>query len=321
MNLLLFKLRYIGDVLLTTPAIRLLRKAYPQAHIAMVVNKGTEPILKHNPHLDEVLTVEKRGAGFLALLRLLRSLRQRRYEVSVDFASGDRAAWLSLWAGARLRIGLESREGFRRWINNRQVPYMPNEHTVKLYLSIASETPAIRDNRITLSDTSLELYTSEEDKTFAQSLLSKAGLLNTPFLIAHTECRYPQNRWSNEKWQGLLNGLGMPVVFVGSNEDKVSIQQIQTGLKIHSLCIAGETTLLQTAEIMRRAAGFIGNDSGPMHIAAAMGIPVIGIFGTSSDPVKWHPWTPNHRIVSTSASASDVLDMARLLLTPRGEHI
>ena len=120
-SILLFKLRYIGDVLMTTPAVRLLRQSYPDAHITMVVNKGTEDVIRHNPNIDRILTIDrdsvKKAPVYKRLyynLQFLRKLRGMRYDISIDFASGDRATFLSLLSGVPYRIGFSSREGWRR---------------------------------------------------------------------------------------------------------------------------------------------------------------------------------------------------------------
>ncbi|HON07033.1 MAG TPA: glycosyltransferase family 9 protein [Verrucomicrobiota bacterium] len=316
MNILLFKLRYIGDVLLTTPAISLLRKAYPDAHITMVVNKGTEDVIVHNPDLNEILTVDKTHK-YKNLLFLLKKLKSRKYDFSADFASGDRAAWFALWSGASPRIGLASNEGFRRWINNVQVNWINGFHTVELYIAIASEAPLIKQNKITPDNTKLKLNCSSNDVEFAKKLLRKNNLQEKNFIAAHTVCRYPHNRWDYENWIKLLNSLNFPVVFLGTADDIDSIKKIQSALQIYSVSLAGQTTILQSAAIMRQALGFIGHDSGPMHIAAAMEIPVVGIFGKTSHPVIWHPWTDKYHIISTNQTAEEVLQPVRSLLIPK----
>ncbi len=294
-SLLLFKLRYLGDVLLTTPSVRLLRRSYPDAHITMVVNKGTEDILRHNPHLDRVLTVE-RGATW----RLLRGLRERRYDVSVDFASGDRAAWLALLAGAPRRIGFHTTEGFRRFINTQQVkaPGTP-VHTVDLYLSFLREGLGLMTD-----DKSPELHTGAEDGTVADELLARHQLAGRRFILAHLGARHPQNRWPLENWKALAKASPMPVVFVGTVQDAADTA-VAGGISL-----AGQTSVLQLAAMAKRAALFIGQDSGPMHIAAAMGTRVVALFGPSSDAVSWHPWGAGHVVLPTSSSVEQVLASA-----------
>jgi len=316
MNILLFKLRYIGDVLLTTPAISLLRKAYPDAHITMVVNKGTEDVIVYNPDLNEILTVDKTNK-FKNLIFLLKKLRSRKFDFSVDFASGDRAAWLALWSGVSPRIGLASNEGFRRWINNIQVGWINGAHIVELYIAIASEAPIIKQNKIVPDNLKLKLFCSPKDIEFAKELLRENNLQEKNFIVAHTGCRYPHNRWDYENWIKLLKHLGLPVVFLGTADDIESIQKIQSALQIYSVSLAGQTTILQSATIMLQSLGFIGHDSGPMHIAAAMEVPVVGIFGKTSIPVIWHPWTDRYHIISTNQTAEEVLQPVRSLLIPK----
>jgi len=291
-SILLFKLRYLGDVLLTTPSIRLLRRSFPDAHITMVVNKGTDDVLRHNPHLNRLLTVEHGNSRELA-----RALRERHYDASVDFASGDRAAWLALLAGSPRRIAFWSPEGFRRFINNGQVkwPQTPM-HTVDLYLSFLREGLGL-----TTEDKSPELFTGSEDEAFAEELLARHRLAKKGFILAHLGGRYAQNRWPLENWKQLTAALPMPVVFIGAAQDAADAAQAG------GLSLAGQTSVLQLAALARRAALFIGHDSGPMHIAAAMGTRVVALFGPASDATQWRPWGEGHVVLPTSSSVAEVI--------------
>ena len=291
-SILLFKLRYLGDVLLTTPVIRLLRRSFPNAHITMVVNKGTEEVLRHNPHLNRLLTVE-RGTTW----RLLCALRERRYDVSVDFASGDRAAWLALLARSPHRIALRSPEGFRRYINNSQVNWpMTPTHTVDLYLSCAREGLGL-----TTEDKSPELHTGAEDESFVDNLLERHQLTTHKFILAHLGGRYAQNRWPLENWKQLVASLSVPIVFIGAAQDESDAAQVG------GLSLVGQTSVLQLAALARRAAFFVGHDSGPMHIAAAMGTRVVALFGPTSNVAQWRPWGDGHAVLSTSSSVAEVV--------------
>ena len=302
-GLLLFKLRYIGDVLLTTPAIRLLRRSFPQADLTMVVNQSTEDVLRHNPHLDRVLTVDK-AAGWRGQAHRLRELRRRRYDAAVDFASGDRAAWLAWAAGAPVRVGLAWPTGVRRFLFNRRMPYpQPTIHAVELCLALVREAFGV-----TTDDKSLELHTGPEDERFADEWLTHHGMTEGNFVIVHAGGRYPPNRWPQENWARLAETLPLPVVFVGSAADVVDVGAVlgQTGAKERAQSAAGQTSVLQLAALARRAAACVGNDSGPMHIAAAMGTPVVGLFGPTSDPAAWGPWGDRHQLLPTSSSVGAV---------------
>jgi predicted lipopolysaccharide heptosyltransferase III len=294
-GILLFKLRYIGDVLLTTPAVRLVRRSFPQAHITIVVNQGTEDVFRHNPHVTRVLTVDR--AGWCNQLRLRRALRKQKYEVSVDFASGDRAAWLSLLSGVPLRVGLATPKGLRRLIHNRQLPIpQPMIHAVDLYLALAREAFDVET-----TDKALELHTGTDDEQFAASLLEKQRLAGRPFVALHVGGRYPFNRWPLENWARLAEVLPWPAVFVGGAQDVSDVNTVLAQTKARTVSLAGQTTVLQLAALLRQAAVFVGNDSGPMHIAAAMGTRVVALFG-SSDPVAWGPWGDGHVVIQCGSN-------------------
>ncbi|MCX6907260.1 MAG: glycosyltransferase family 9 protein [Verrucomicrobia bacterium] len=290
---LLFKLRYIGDVLLTTPAIRLLKRSYPKCHITMVVNKGTEDVLRYNPHLDRILTVD-RSTGLAGAWRLLRALRERRYDVSVDFASGDRVAWLSLLAGVPRRIALWSPEGVRRFLNNEQMraPAVPF-HIAEMYLSFVERGLAIKAN-----DRSLELPVGGEDEKAAAALLRQHGV-NDPFIALHVGGRSnAQYRWPRERWMEFAQAVGrthrLTPVFVGGPDCLDDVNWIVSQPDLRAIPLVGQTTVLELAAVLKRASGFVGIASGPMHMAAAVGARVVALF---VDDAAWRPWGQGHVIL------------------------
>ena len=298
---LLFKLRHIGDVLLTTPAIRLLRQSFPNAHITMVVNKGTEDVLRHNPHLDRVLTVD-RATGVAEQWRLLRALRQRRYVTSVDFASGDRAAWLGFLSGVPRRIALRAPEGARRFLNNKslEVP-APPFHIVELYLSLVERGLALHAD-----DRSLELPVSEDDDRKAAALLQELGVSGR-FVALHVGARSnAAYRWPRERWaqfaQAVKQTHGLTPVFVGGSDclDDVNWLVSQPGLQAVSL--VGRTSVLELAAVLKRAAAFVSIASGPMHVAAAVGTGVVCLF---VDDIAWRPWGEGHVVLRVGRKSQE----------------
>jgi len=288
-------MRYIGDVLLTTPAIRVLRQSYPEAHITMVVNKGTEDILRYNPHLDEVLAFE-RGATW----RLVRRLRERRYDVSLDFFNGDRAAWLAVGSGAKWRIGFVPERSWRRLLFHRLVP-LPAGHMVEKCLRLVQEGLGLK-----ASDRSLELPTGDEDDRYVAQL----PLPSEPFAVVHLGARYPVNRWPQENWLRFVNELPVPVVFAGGDREALETAWIMSRAKSSAMSLVGRTTLLQLAALLKRAALFVGHDSGPMHMAAAVGTPVVAFFGPQSDVEWWRPWGEGHVVLSTASEVESVVRLA-----------
>lgn len=308
-SILLFKLRYIGDVLMTTPAIRLLRKSYPHAYITMVVNKGTDDVIRYNPNIDRILTIDRdivKGASLYKRLShnisFLKQMREIHYDVSIDFASGDRATFLSLLCGVPYRIGFSSREGWRRMLLNRTVDIPGSVHTVKRNLLVLEETLGL-----TAEDTDMELYTDKADDEHISQWLKKHNLENKKIVVINPGGRYWFKRWQTEKWASLIDliqgELGVPVVITGAGKELEDIRTIMSGIKTPACSIAGQTTVLELASLLKKTALYIGNDSGPMHIAAAVRTPVIALYGPTT-PSVWRPWGKGHTVISSHVPCS-----------------
>ncbi|MBI5407459.1 MAG: putative lipopolysaccharide heptosyltransferase III [Nitrospirae bacterium] len=308
-SILLFKLRYAGDVLMTTPAIRLLRQGYPEARITMVVNKGTEDVLRHNPHLNQILTIDRElieNAPFYTRLpyewRVLKMLRKGNYDLSVDFDSGERAAFLALLSRASLRVGLRYPRGLRRLIFNRQVRIKGPLHTVERNLMLIEKTLGLirKDDR-------LELDTGPEEDRRMALWLRRHRLFGKDLVVIHPGARFWFKRWPAKKWASLMDilqgELGLSVIITGGGREMEDVRAILSKMKTPVFSLAGQTTILELAALVRKATLFIGNDSGPMHIAAAMGTPVIALFGPT-DPSVWKPWGKGHVVISKQVPCS-----------------
>lgn len=297
-SILLFKLRYVGDVLMTTPAIRLLRQTYPEARITMVVNKGTEDVLRHNPHLNQILTIDRElieKAPFYTRLpyewNILKMLRKGDYDLSVDFDSGERAAYLALLGGIDIRIGFHYQKGLRRLIFNRQVSIKGSLHTVERNLMLVEKTLGLirKDDR-------LELYTGPEEDRRMALWLRRHRLSDKDFVVIHPGARFWFKCWPARKWASLVDilqrELGLSVVLTGGGREMEDVRAILSKMKTPAFSLAGQTTVLELAALIKKAALFIGNDSGPMHIASACGTKVIGLYGPT-DPERFGPYGDN----------------------------
>ena len=302
-GILLSKLRYIGDVLLATPALRVLRTSFPDAHITMMVNKGTEDLLRHNPHPNRVVAIDRakiKNAGFMRGIReqwkLVKELREHRYDVSVDIYSGERAAILSFLSGAPLRIGLKPERGRSGLLINKQICRPEHAHIVEWGLHLLKEGLGLQ-----ATDTALELPTGADDDRYASEWLNSHGLHGNDFVAFHAGARYEHRRWAAQKWADLgdviQNEFGLKVVFVGTSGEVEAIRQINALAKTPLLSCAGETTVLQAAALLRNARAMVGVESAPMHVAAAVGTPVIALFSAAAQPAIWGPWGPGHVVI------------------------
>jgi len=287
-NILVIKLRYIGDVLLATPVLRTLRDRFPHARLTMAVNEGTEDVLKWNPDLDEVLVVDR--GGLVQQIRFLHEVRRRRFDCVIDLTDGDRSAMLSRLSGAPVRIGFNEE---RRW---RGLLYTSVAQTRSDVIHrMERDLEAVRILGIEPKVSPLVLHTSHQDEEDAARLLGEAGLGTdspSPLVMLHPGARYWFKAWPAERFATLADRLtdayGCRVLVGGDANDREMAHAIRARAHSAPALLAGHTTLLQFAAVLKRCALFVGNDNGPMHMAAALGTPVVGLFGPS-DPSVWRP--------------------------------
>jgi predicted lipopolysaccharide heptosyltransferase III len=267
-----------------------LRERFPQARLTMAVLRGTEDVLKGNPDLTEVLTVERGGVS--EQLRFLKSVRRRRFDCVIDLTDGDRSAILSRFSGARVRIGLNEEHRWRGLLYTTVVQSRPD---VRHRLERNLET--VRPLGIEPKAGPLVLRIPPEDEAEAARLLDdiageKLSAGAKPLVMLQPGARYWFKAWPAERFAELAGRLatkyGCRILVGGDARERSLAETIQDGARTPVVSLAGHLTLLQYAAVLKRCALFIGNDNGPMHMAAALGVPVVALFGPSN-PAEWGP--------------------------------
>lgn len=292
-NILVIKLRHIGDVLLTVPAIRALKEAFPDACISALVNAGTEEMLTGNPLLFDVIGYDRSQKGKLVPeLEFIREIRAREYDLVVDLTGGDRPALIGFLSGARYRLGYKPKGGFigKRLLYSHLAPRpVERTHTVIRDLGV------VRHFGMGTDDLSVEMHTSPEEDLYAFFLLKDYGIdKDVPFIHVHPTSRWLFKCWKDEHMAYVMDKLqeeGLKVVLTsGPAEAELKrINSILSLMKTKPVDLTGKLKLKRLASISRKAALFFGVDSAPMHIAAAVGTKVVGLFGPSG-AFDWGPW-------------------------------
>ncbi|MBI5177765.1 MAG: glycosyltransferase family 9 protein [Nitrospinae bacterium] len=300
-KILVLRYRSIGDIILSGPALEALRLTYPSARIDMVVDDQFADICHGHPYIDYLL-LHRRNRGnmskfdyFMLNLKFIHKVRKAHYDLVVDLHSGPRSATLTLLSGARHRLGYRF-----RWRNklayNLAAPIGgPGVHTVEgLLQMLLPLNPVLPDTR------TLRLAYPEEEKQFVRGFLEKHGVTDKDFLVmVHPGARVDVKRLPAEKMgsvvRWLIDELGAKVVYAGNNNDIAPIAEIvsysgRRGLIATNLPLARLSALIGSCNL------FLGNDSGPMHMAAALDVPVVAFFGPS-DPTVWGPVGKNVRVV------------------------
>ncbi|HSB52261.1 MAG TPA: putative lipopolysaccharide heptosyltransferase III [Dissulfurispiraceae bacterium] len=315
-NIVVIKLRHIGDVLLTVPVFRALREHFPEARIAALVNSGTEEVITGNPLVDEIVlfdrTIKRRNPAqrYLCELSFLRQLRQHHFDMSVSLTSGDRSAVIAYFSGARYRLAYDPG---RKGLFGKRYLYT---HLAKLRKrgqhSVIKNLDVIAQFGISTDDLSVDFHIPEEARTSIGRILAERGVSETDRIV-HV---HPTSRWLFKCWKDSfmaevirwLTDRGMKVI-VTSSPDKGELERVKAILSLcnlkeklsqnHLVDLSGKITIKQLAAVTQRSVLFFGVDTAPMHIAAAVGTPVVALFGAGQQ--NWRPWGEGHCIISSES--------------------
>jgi len=285
-TILVISLRYFGDVLLTTPLIRSLRRAYPGAQIDALLFAGTEAMLEGNPDVRSVATIPARPSGteHRALVRRL----WRRYDLAVIAETGDRPH-LYGWIAAGRRAGLLPPQTGKRWWKQRLLAQG---------VTANAREPRFEAHGRLLRAMGLDYQPEVVAPTAgvsAQELCSGLNLDPLPkrYAVLHLSPRFRYKRWNDRGWRDLIAWLrqhGLQVVVTGSNaqEEREYVEQVLGGCSIEVVNLSGRLRFAQTADLLRGAALYVGPDTATTHLAAACGTPTLALYGPT-DPGIWGP--------------------------------
>ena len=293
-RIVVIKLDHLGDVILSIPAVANLKAHFPQAHITMVVNSSSRPVAESIPHVDEVLCYDARffdksgGAkrlDFAQGIRFAREMRRQDFDLMVDLRGSFAPLIFALMAKSRYRIDRGTYLVHRK--TGRISPISQHEAEVNLDILTRFGIPT--------ASRKMSLSLKAEDTDYADSLLSYGGL-RSPVVVIHAGEAALLKCWSVERYEQLARELlreyNAKIVLVGTGGEKQAAGSIASGINDQATDLSGQTTLGQLCAVLRKSDLFIGNDSGPMHLAAACGTRVIGLFGPTS-PQRFGPYGDN----------------------------
>lgn len=295
-RIFVFLREHIGDIVNSTAALQCLRQCFPQAHLCVEVGERAAEVIHHFPGIDEIW-LRPTHQGLLGKIALIRRLRRRRFDLAVILDdSADMVLQASL-AGIPVRVGVSRKPKFRRLYT----AYVLHEKTRHDTLDHFRDVVALL--ACDISDYRPRLYPSNEDQKTARSRLIEAGWDGqTPLVGIHPGASQEHRRWFPDRFAQVSDALidmGYSSVIVGGKEDIPLAEQILQHAKRHPLVLTGMLTVLQLAGLMPNLRLFITGDTGPMHIAAAMGTRVLALYGRSN-PVHTGPYGEGHRIIRHS---------------------
>lgn len=290
----------IGDVLLSTPVISNLRRAYPDAHLAFLVSPQSREVLEGNPELNEIILddVEGKDGGLRGMLNQVRSIRTKRFDAVVVLHPGLRLALMLFLSGIPDRIGT----GYRAYslLFNRRVREhrkYAQKHELEYNLSL------LKPLGVHPEAVAPRVYLGQKDRDFGEKLLQQYAISHVPFAIIHPGSRGSARDWPLENFAALgdriQEELGLKVLVTGGKDEEALANQLVGSMKSKAESIAGRTTLKQLGAVIEQARAFISNSTGAMHVAAGVGIPVLAFFPPirASSSKRWGPWGRGHIIL------------------------
>jgi heptosyltransferase III len=287
-KILVIALRYLGDVLLTTPLLHSLRLAYPEAQLDMLVYANTANMLQGNPDIDNIITQTAKPSGHEFWLLVTKLFRQ--YDLAISTQIGDRPILYTLLA-APFRLSSVPPKGVKGWWKRyfvqRWVEFDDQDtHTVLQHLKLVDLLNVARHYAL--------MPPTTDDLPHLPLAEGKIG-----FAVLHVCPQWVYKRWTVAGWINVGHYLaerGLQLLLSGGAvADEVTyIAEIARQLPKDTVNLAGQVSLAQLALIIARAKLFIGTDTGITHLAAATGVPVIALFGPTN-PVKWAPWPIGHQ--------------------------
>jgi heptosyltransferase-3 len=279
--------RRIGDVLLATPVVRSIKAAYPEAAVDILVFEGTQDVVSANPDIRRVWTIAER-APIGAQLRMLRSL-WRRYDVAVSVFGGDRPIFYTCIAG-RYRIGAlgpYNNSWWKRRLLNVWVPFdRLGTHTVSMNLRL------LEPLGIEPRPTPVVGWTRADEESVER--LFRGASNGQRYAVLHVSPKFAYKMWTPAGWASLgrwLVNQGLSVVVTGGAEqnERTYCEDVARQLPVGTVNLAGQMGLPALAYLLSRASLYVGTDTAVSHMAAAVGTPMVVLFGPSN-PVKWGPW-------------------------------
>ena len=305
-RILLVKLSSLGDVLHSLPFLEALRQAFPRGHITWLVEAAYAPLLVGHPALDQVWPVPRVRLGqkvrlqeLAALLRLMHRVRAHPFDLVIDLQGLLKSAvWVALAKSPR-KVGYDkTRESSYQVLTERVPPYDPEAHAVRRYLHLAyylGASPA-QPIRFRLGLT---------PKTDVSALLPTND--PCPLVVLHPGARWPTKLWPAASLARLGDWLirekGLQVIITGSAADQGLAAPIEAHMTEEAVNLVGRTSLEELAGILQKARLAVTADTGPMHLAAALGTPVAALFGPTA-PWRTGPFGPGHEIVRLDLDCS-----------------
>ena len=298
---------WVGDVVMTLPALEAVRESFPKSTIVVLARPWVMPLFESHPMVDGVMPVGKGKGPFSGPTDILNAafqIRRRGFDMAILSQNAFEAALIAYLGGIRYRVGYNT--DHRRLLLSHAVirdDQIMNAHQVEYYLSL------IKAIGLDARSKDPELFVSKEQEEKARPLLSENGVEQDDFILGMSPGAIygPAKRWPPERFAVIgdmaVDRWGAKVMIFGSSQEKDICASVSTAMNHPSINLCGGTELGELIALIRKCNLFVTNDSGLMHIASALKVPLVAVFG-STNPVATGPRGPGSRIVLHQADCA-----------------
>jgi heptosyltransferase II len=304
------EVNWLGDVVMSLPALRAIRRTYPGAHLAVLIKKELASFFDGAGWIDEVIpySVGRGLSGFFDRRRIVGEIRSRRFDLGVLFPNSfESALWITM-AGIRRRAGfVADARGAMLTLKASPPPDAMTGHQVKYWLAMVRGTGVAAGNA---DDFAIDVHAPHRDRMREWLAANRKRPDRRVFAIAPAAAYGPAKEWPAESYGALIDLIARredaEVVLVGAPSERAVCEQVAAASKAGAMIAAGHTNIGELIALLSLCDGFIGNDSGSMHIAGALGIPTVAIFG-STNPNRTGPLGPKTRVIYRKLECSPCL--------------
>ncbi|TGL64043.1 glycosyltransferase family 9 protein [Leptospira sarikeiensis] len=285
-NILVIQTAFLGDLILTTPLFREIKKKYPGSKMTVIVNKGTDSVLEGNPWIDEIIPLDKKQikSSIFGFWNFCKELRKRNFTLCISPHFSFRSSIMAFLSGAPKRIGYKT-AGFSFLLNERKSRLLRGPHEVDKLLSLLYS----EEERKNISKQP-ELFWKEGSVTGIRAEMKKYGLEKGNYILVSPSSVWETKRLPAEKFRTVSKQLfektGLKIVLTGGKGDLQLCEEVGEGFGIN---LSGKTSLPEMSYLMSGAALLVTNDSSPIHFASAFDVPTLAAFGATIPAFGYTP--------------------------------
>ena len=283
----------LGDVVLSTPVIRFMRRRYPSAYIAFMVRPENRDVVESNPHLDEVIVYDKRGAqkSFWKTFLFALKLRKKKFDIAIVLHPTNRVHIMSYLAGIPVRIGYDRKMPWFLTKRKTHEKQKGEKHEIDYNFDLLTYAGFNTER----AERCPYIVTSDDDKKLVEVIKKEFGI-GENVIAVHVGASCPSKRWAPERFAYVADKLAekyqADIVLVGGEETGRLADEMVLKMKMKPINLIGSLLVGELAEFLAGCRVFISNDSGPVHVAVAVKTPTVVIFGRSDPGLSPERWAP-----------------------------